>query len=183
MTQPFGPYPSGTGPAAIGAPIGLVKLVSIVPARGRLYTANDWKLALVGGDYLATADEIDSGMTLAMSIPQGSFKPDPTLGNTINQIKYLDSIKLHSDVVNRVNNSNPTARFLANGDVAIVRVREKISRLGLTVHVDYDKPKLGGARKSAKYVPGGAPTDGRHNGMTQSDGNTLVTSTGEGLWL
>jgi hypothetical protein len=183
MTQLFGRYPSGSGPASVSLPIPLAQQVPVVPARGRLYVAQDWRLNVVGGDYQATADEIDAGMSIAMSVIQGSYKPDKTIGNTLNQIKYLGTPQQHSDVVNRVNNSNPTARLLASGDVAIASVREEVTRFGMTVHVDYWKPKLGGPRKTASYVPGGAPQDGKHNGMTQSDGTTVTTSNGEGIWL
>lgn len=183
MSSPFGRYPSGSGPAAVGIQIPLTQQVAVVAPRGRLYAKGDWQLSLVGGNNQGTADEIDEGMCLAMSVKQGSYKPDPTIGNSLDQIKYLGGPKMHSDVVNRIMASQPTARYLSNGDVAIVSIREDISRQGMTVHVDYDKPKLGGPRKSATYVPGGAPTDGRHNGITQSDGNTLTTSGGEGVWL
>lgn len=183
MTQTLGPAATGNGPAAIGVVIPMTQPVPIVAGRGRMYVNGDWRLNVVGGNYQATADEIDSGMALAMSIPMGSFKADPTLGNSLHQIKYLGTPSLHTDVANRIYTSNPTARFIANGDVAIISIREETSKLGLTVHVDYTKPKLGGPRKSASYVPGGSPTDGQHNGITQNDGATLIAANGEGVWL
>lgn len=183
MTQPFGPVATGDGPASIGVTTPMTDLLPIVANRGRMYINGDWRLNVVGGNYQGTADEIDAGMALAMGVQQGQFKADPTLGNTIGQIKYLGGNKLHSDIVNRINTSNPTARYLANGDVAIVSIREEVKSGRLYVHVDYTKPKLGGPRKSAKYVPGGAPTDGQHNGITQNDGDMLVAANGEGVWL
>jgi len=182
---PFGTAPTGTGPGAVAIPIPMAPLVQLVTPRGRLYdgVSRDWRLNVVGGDIAATVDEIDEGMALALSVPQGSFKAVPSLGNTLGEIKYLGMVNLHSDVVNRVKTSNPTARYLANNDVAIVKIWEETRGGYLVVHVDYTKPKLGGARKKASYVPGGAPVDGQHNGATQGDGNTLTTSNGEGVWL
>ena len=61
----------------------------------------------------------------------------PQTGNTLNQIVYLGSPSLQADVENRIRNSNPAKRLVAEGKAQIVKVETEVTGGKLAVAVTF----------------------------------------------
>ncbi len=96
-------------------------------------SVKDWQLDEDNNFIGVTPNE--QAVVLSMCIRQGSVKSSPETGNTLYQIEYLGSPNLGADITNRVMQSNPIARLVAEGSVSINKIDYQASRLGLKVAV------------------------------------------------
>lgn len=126
--------------------VGEADTKSTIPAMRYEGSTKDW--SMVGSKFEpVTANE--QAVVLSIAVKQGSVKSSPSTGCTLHEIKYLGSSSIATDVSDRVYNSNPLARLLAEGRVSIEKIDHQVSKYGLKVAVyfkdlEVDPNKLAG---------------------------------------
>lgn len=121
MSTGIGAGSAGSGLSGIdGVVVGTTSKKTIVPAMRYEGSAKDWVLD-VNGNFRAVSPN-EQAVALSMSVKQGDIKSSPTTGNTLYQIEYLGSANIGADVTNRVMQSNPIARLVADGSISIDKV-------------------------------------------------------------
>lgn len=126
------PIALGGSPAGIDpvAPYATPPTLSPVPAVQYLGQTHDYNAI--------PADPIDVDVALSLAVPQGSCRHAPLAGNLLHTINPLGRPDQHQTIVDMVNTSNPIARRLQAGDIAIVSVEDAVDQNGqLRVRVGY----------------------------------------------
>lgn len=68
---------------------------------------------------------IDSGVQLAMFVQQGELPNAPTTGNTLLACNELGTKRQHGEVVRIINSANPIARYVSEGSITILDIRDE----------------------------------------------------------
>ena len=82
--------------------------------------AQDWKVDADGRQ--VSAHPIDSGVQLAMFVQKGEIRSSPSTGNNLLKISDLTGDRRQSEVERIVRESQPIARYLADGSITLTRI-------------------------------------------------------------
>jgi hypothetical protein len=86
--------------------------------------------------FLLSIHPVDQKVALALFVEKGKLAPTPSTGNTLREIKYIDKVKIETDVTNRINRA--LNAVLVPGDIEILKLEVRLpSRWAVSITFQY----------------------------------------------
>jgi len=96
----------------------------------------------------------DCGMAMSFAMTKGECSAAPTVGNTLNQIRYITADDIAAQIESHVLNAFPCSRLIAEGKVRIDSIQHEVKseNNGLAVVVRYTNLDTSQPEKASWYT-------------------------------